>query len=81
MKIIDFERAAKVTGSRFVFYQGLGARLERALMNFMLDLHVDEHGYQEIIPPYMVNTKSMTGTDNFLNLPKIHLRLLERTII
>lgn len=67
LEIIDFERAAKVTGSRFVFYQGLGARLERALMNFMLDLHVDQHGYQEIIPPYMVNTNSMTGTGQ---LPK-----------
>lgn len=65
--VIDFERAAKVAGSRFVFYQGLGARLERALMNFMLDLHVDQHGYQEMIPPYMVNTKSMMGTGQ---LPK-----------
>lgn len=67
LKIIDFERAAKVTGSRFVFYQGLGARLERALINFMLDLHVDQHRYQEIVPPYMVNSKSMTGTGQ---LPK-----------
>lgn len=65
--IIDFERAAKVTGSRFVFYLGLGARLERALINFMLNLHIDEHGYEEMIPPYMVNTKSMTGTGQ---LPK-----------
>ena len=52
--ILDFERAAKVTGSRFVFYTGLGARLERALINFMLDLHVDEHGYKEILPPYLL---------------------------
>ena len=65
--ILDFERAGKVTGSRFVFYKGLGARLERALMNFMLDLHVDEHGYTEILPPYMVNRASMTGTGQ---LPK-----------
>jgi seryl-tRNA synthetase len=65
--ILDFERAGKVTGSRFVFYKGLGARLERALMNFMLDLHVEEHGYKEIIPPYMVNRASMTGTGQ---LPK-----------
>ncbi|MED1472804.1 serine--tRNA ligase [Bacillus salipaludis] len=65
--ILDFERAGKVTGSRFVFYKGLGARLERALMNFMLDLHVDEHGYKEILPPYMVNRTSMTGTGQ---LPK-----------
>ncbi|MEC2077724.1 serine--tRNA ligase, partial [Metabacillus fastidiosus] len=65
--ILDFERASKVTGSRFVFYRGLGARLERALFNFMLDLHVDEHGYTEILPPYIVNRDSMTGTGQ---LPK-----------
>ncbi|MCV9887385.1 serine--tRNA ligase [Metabacillus halosaccharovorans] len=67
LQILDFERAAKVTGSRFVFYRGLGARLERALFNFMLDLHVDEHGYTEIIPPFIVNRDSMTGTGQ---LPK-----------
>ncbi|UOQ49562.1 serine--tRNA ligase [Gracilibacillus caseinilyticus] len=67
LDILDFERAAKVTGSRFVFYKGLGARLERALMNFMMDLHADEHGYQEMLPPYMVNRMSMTGTGQ---LPK-----------
>ena len=67
LDILDFERAGKVTGSRFVFYKGLGARLERALFNFMLDLHVDEHGYKEILPPYMVNRVSMTGTGQ---LPK-----------
>ena len=65
--ILDFETASKVAGSRFVFYKGLGARLERALMNFMLDLHIDEHGYEEIIPPYIVNRDSMTGTGQ---LPK-----------
>lgn len=65
--ILDFERASKVTGSRFVFYKGLGARLERALISFMLDLHVEEHGYTEMIPPYMVNRTSMTGTGQ---LPK-----------
>ncbi|CRK85329.1 serine--tRNA ligase [Neobacillus massiliamazoniensis] len=65
--ILDFERAGKVTGSRFVFYKGLGARLERALISFMLDLHVDEHGYTEVLPPYMVNRASMTGTGQ---LPK-----------
>ncbi|VEF50034.1 seryl-tRNA synthetase [Bacillus freudenreichii] len=65
--ILDFERAAKVTGSRFVFYKGLGARLERALINFMLDLHVEEHGYEEMLPPYLVNRASMTGTGQ---LPK-----------
>lgn len=67
LEILDFERAGKVTGSRFVFYKGLGARLERALISFMLDLHVDEHGYTEVLPPYMVNRASMTGTGQ---LPK-----------
>ncbi|WP_069999640.1 serine--tRNA ligase [Cellulosilyticum sp. I15G10I2] len=67
LDILDFEKAGKVTGSRFVFYKGLGARLERALMNFMLDMHVDQHGYTEVFPPFMVNRKSMTGTGQ---LPK-----------
>ncbi|EFV74033.1 seryl-tRNA synthetase [Bacillus sp. 2_A_57_CT2] len=67
LDLLDFERASKVTGSRFVFYKGLGARLERALFNFMLDLHTDEHGYKEVLPPYMVNRTSMTGTGQ---LPK-----------
>ncbi|MFS0645389.1 serine--tRNA ligase [Siminovitchia sp. 179-K 8D1 HS] len=65
--ILDFERAAKVAGSRFVFYKGLGARLERALINFMMDIHVEEHGYEEMLPPYLVNRTSMTGTGQ---LPK-----------
>ncbi len=65
--ILDFEAAAKVTGSRFVFYKGLGARLERALMNFMMDLHGTEHGYEEMLPPYIVNRDSMIGTGQ---LPK-----------
>ncbi|WP_077616198.1 serine--tRNA ligase [Caenibacillus caldisaponilyticus] len=65
--ILDFERAAKVTGSRFVFYKGLGARLERALINFMMDLHSEEHGYKEMWPPFLVNRASMTGTGQ---LPK-----------
>lgn len=67
LNILDFERAAKVTGSRFVFYRGLGARLERALINFMLDLHIDEHGYEELLPPYLANRASLTGTGQ---LPK-----------
>jgi len=67
LNILDFERAAKVTGSRFVFYRGLGARLERALINFMMDLHADEHGYEEILPPYIVNRESLKGTGQ---LPK-----------
>jgi len=65
--ILDFEAAAKVTGSRFVFYKGLGARLERALLNFMMDLHSDQHGYEEILPPYIVNRDSLIGTSQ---LPK-----------
>ena len=65
--ILDFERAAKVTGSRFVFYKGLGARLERALWNFMMDYHAEHHGYEEMLPPYIVNRTSLTGTGQ---LPK-----------
>ncbi|WCN37853.1 serine--tRNA ligase [Aneurinibacillus uraniidurans] len=65
--ILDFEGAAKVTGSRFVFYKGAGARLERALISFMLDLHTMQHNYEEILPPYIVNRESMTGTGQ---LPK-----------
>lgn len=67
LDIVDFERASKVAGSRFAFYKGLGARLERALLNFMMDLHSDEHGYEEMLPPYLVNRQSMTGTGQ---LPK-----------
>ena len=67
LDILDFSKAAKVTGARFTFYKGLGARLERALMNFMLDLHVDKHGYKEVFPPFMVHRNSMIGTGQ---LPK-----------
>lgn len=67
LNILDFETAGKVTGARFTFYRGLGARLERALISFMLDLHVDNHGYTEILPPYIVNRASMIGTGQ---LPK-----------
>src|SRR5699024_1687063 len=65
--ILDFERASKVAGSRFVFYKGLGARLERALINFMMDYHADNHEYVEMIPPFLANRDSMTGTGQ---LPK-----------
>ncbi|MGC9987863.1 MAG: hypothetical protein ABSC07_04675, partial [Terriglobales bacterium] len=65
--ILDLERAAKLTGARFAVYWALGARLERALANFMLDLHTGEHGYTEVLPPYMVNSESMYGTGQ---LPK-----------
>ncbi|PGL69353.1 serine--tRNA ligase [Bacillus sp. AFS055030] len=67
LDILDFERGAKVTGSRFTFYKGLGARLERALISFMLDLHTEEHGYTEVLPPNLVNRASMIGTGQ---LPK-----------
>ena len=65
--ILDMERAAKVTGARFAVYWGLGARLERALVNFMLDLHTKEHGYKEVLPPFLVNSPSLYGTGQ---LPK-----------
>ncbi|SNB47375.1 serine--tRNA ligase [Geobacter sp. DSM 9736] len=65
--ILDFERGAKITGARFTLYRGPGARLERALINFMLDLHTGRHNYVEMLPPFMVNRESMTGTGQ---LPK-----------
>jgi seryl-tRNA synthetase len=65
--LLDFERAAKIAGSRFALYFGLGARLERALINFMLDLHTRENGFQEVLPPFIANAASLTGTGN---LPK-----------
>jgi seryl-tRNA synthetase len=65
--ILDLERAVKITGSRFAILNGAGARLERALVNFMLDVHTLEHGYTETLPPFMVNRKSLFGTNQ---LPK-----------
>jgi seryl-tRNA synthetase len=65
--ILDFECGAKLTGARFTLYRGAGARLERALINFMLDLHTGSHGYMEVLPPFMVNSESMTATGQ---LPK-----------
>ena len=67
LKILDFERGAKITGARFTLYRDLGAKLERALINFMLDRHTDVHGYTEVLPPFIVNEASMTGTGQ---LPK-----------
>ncbi|GGG33584.1 serine--tRNA ligase [Lysinibacillus alkalisoli] len=67
LNIIDFERGAKVAGSRFVFYRGLGSRLERALINFMMDLHSTEHGYEEMLTPMIVNRESLVGVGQ---LPK-----------
>ncbi|MFC6171612.1 serine--tRNA ligase [Loigolactobacillus jiayinensis] len=65
LDILDFDRAAKVSGARFVYYKNAGAQLERAVYNFMLDLHTREQGYQEIIPPYLVTGKTMFGTGQF----------------
>ena len=67
LDILDFERAAKIAGARFTVYKGLGARLERSVINFMLNLHTEEHGFTEILPPFMVNRMAMTGTGQ---LPK-----------
>ena len=67
LDILDFERAGKISGARFTVYKGLGAKLERAVINFMLDLHTEEQGYTEILPPFMVNRDAMTGTGQ---LPK-----------
>ncbi|MGG0825113.1 serine--tRNA ligase [Paenibacillus turicensis] len=74
--ILDFEAGSKVTGSRFTFYKGLGARLERALINFMMDLHSKEHGYEEMLPPYIVNRDSLYGTGQ---LPKFEEDLFKLT--
>ena len=67
LDILDFERAAKLSGTRFTVYKGLGARLERSIINFMLDLHTTQNGFTEILPPFMVNRAAMTGTGQ---LPK-----------
>ncbi len=72
--ILDFKRAAKITGSRFTLYKSYGALLERALINFMLDLHTMKHGYTEVLPPFMVNRDSMTGTGQ---LPKFEEELFK----
>ncbi|MGE0616026.1 MAG: serine--tRNA ligase [Bacteriovoracia bacterium] len=74
--ILDFERAAKLSGARFALYFGAGARLERALIQFMLDLHTREHGYREVIPPFLVSRQTMTGTGQ---LPKFEADLFKTT--
>ena len=76
LKILDPATAAKTTGARFTFYRGLGARLERAVINLMLDTHVDEHGYTEILPPFIVHRRSMTGTGQ---LPKFEEDMFKLT--
>ena len=72
--ILDFKNGAKITGARFTLYWDLGAKLERALINFMLDLHTQEHGYREVLPPFMVNRTTMTGTGQ---LPKFEEELFK----
>jgi seryl-tRNA synthetase len=72
--ILDFKTGAKITGARFTLYWDLGAKLERALINFMLDLHTREHGYREVLPPFMVNRMTMTGTGQ---LPKFEEELFK----
>src|SRR5260370_35672693 len=72
--IIDFERATRMSGARFSVLSGAGARLERALINFMLDLHTQEHGYREVQPPFLVNRAALTGTGN---LPKFEAVLFK----
>jgi seryl-tRNA synthetase len=72
LDILDFERAAKISGARFALLKGLGSRLERALINFMLDLHTQKHGYVEVLPPFLVNSASMTATGQ---LPKFEADL------
>ena len=72
--ILDFKNGAKITGARFTLYWDLGAKLERALINFMLDLHTREHGYREVLPPFMVNRTTMTGTGQ---LPKFEEELFK----
>ncbi|MBP1745910.1 MAG: serS [Deltaproteobacteria bacterium] len=74
LDILDFKRAAKITGSRFTLYKAGGALLERAVINFMLDLHTQEHGYTEVLPPFMVNREAMTGTGQ---LPKFEEELFK----
>jgi len=72
--ILDFERASKITGARFAVYWGVGAKLERALINFMLDVHTKEHGYTEVLPPFMINSASLYGTGQ---LPKFEADLFK----
>lgn len=72
LDILDLERAAKITGSRFALYKGLGARIERALINFMIEEHTNQHGYTEVLPPFMANRDSFVGTGN---LPKFEHEL------
>ena len=77
LDILDFERGAKITGARFCLSKGAGAQLERALISFMLDLHTTEHGYTEVLPPFMVNRASMTGTGQLPKFEEDLFRLVD----
>jgi seryl-tRNA synthetase len=77
LSILDFVRAAKLAGARFVLYKNAGARLERALINFMLDLHTREHGYQEVLPPFLVNREAMKGTGQLPKFEEDLFRLVD----
>jgi len=78
LDILDFERATKITGTRFSMYKGLGARLERAIAQYMIDMHVFEHGFTEILPPYMVNADSMRGTGQLPKFEEDMFKINER---
>jgi seryl-tRNA synthetase len=80
LDIIDFSRAAKITGSNFILYKGWGAKLERALINFMLDLHTKKHGYTEVFPPFLVNRASMTATGQLPKLEEDMYRLKDEDL-
>ena len=80
LDILDFPRSSKITGSGFCLFKGLGAQLERALINFMLDLHTKEHGYREIFPPFLVNRASMTGTGQLPKLEEDMYRLKDEDL-
>jgi len=80
LDIIDFSRGAKITGSNFILYKGWGAKLERALINFMLDLHTKKHGYTEIFPPFLVNRASMTATGQLPKLEEDMYRLKDEDL-
>ena len=79
LDILDFEMGGKVTGSRFTFYKGAGARLERALINFMLNTHIDKHGYTEVLPPYIVHRRSLEGTGQLPKFDEDNMFKLEGT--
>jgi seryl-tRNA synthetase len=80
LDILDFGRASKIAGAGFALYKGLGARLERALLNFMLDLHTKKHGYKEVFPPFLVNRRSMTGTGQLPKLEEDMYRLKDEDL-